>query len=369
MSNGGRESGRECEHGKSKKKSDDFAQAIAKIAVAQVCESEGFQSFQQSALNTLSDVAVRYIREIGKSANFYANLAGRSESNVFDIIHGLEDLGSSQGFSGASDINCCPAGSGIVREITQYVGDAEEIPFPYSIPSFPIIKDRNPILSFAQVTEVSPSEHIPSWLPAFPDPQICTRSPSRKGREVDTPFDKTEPSKEQRKVETTLLNLQQQLACNGSEVPTAVDPGDADKAKQAAESNPFLAAPLRIGEKEVSSVVLPPKLLDEAAANNSAVVQNHVSVLETFAPAIEAMKNTLCDSEEDGKKVLLNTRTTVQFKFGIGKKSSGTSSIPNEGIDKINSWFGDTNEKDNKKRRAEQILKESIENPQELAQL
>ncbi|GMP28649.1 hypothetical protein CsSME_00004111 [Camellia sinensis var. sinensis] len=333
MSNGGRESGRECEHGKSKKKSDDFAQAIAKIAVAQVCESEGFQSFQQSALNTLSDVTVRYIREIGKSANFYANLAG------------------------------------IVREITQYVGDAEEIPFPYSIPSFPIIKDRNPILSFAQVTEVSPSEHIPSWLPAFPDPQICTRSPSRKGREADTPFDKTEPSKEQRKVETTLLNLQQQLACNGSEVPTAVDPGDAAKAKQAAESNPFLAAPLRIGEKEVSSVVLPPKLLDEAAANNSAVVQNHVSVLETFAPAIEAMKNTLCDSEEDGKKVLLNTRSTVQFKFGIGKKSSGTSSIRNEGIGKINSWFGDTNEKDNKKRRAEQILKESIENPQELAQL
>ncbi|KAL1558953.1 transcription initiation factor TFIID subunit 8-like isoform X2 [Salvia divinorum] len=38
---------------------DEFAQAISRNMVAQVCESLGFQSFQQSALDNLADVAVR----------------------------------------------------------------------------------------------------------------------------------------------------------------------------------------------------------------------------------------------------------------------------------------------------------------------
>lgn len=60
----------------------------------------------------------------------------------------------------------------------------------------------------------------------------------------------------------------------------------------------------------------------------------------------------------------------MQFKFGIGKKSSGTSvSLWNEGIDKITSRFKDNNEKDDEKSRAEQISKESMENPQKLVQL
>ncbi|KAL6956471.1 hypothetical protein U1Q18_044377 [Sarracenia purpurea var. burkii] len=372
MSDGGGESGRDYEHSKTKKKSgtDDFAQAIAKIAVAQVCESAGFQSFQQSALSTLSDVAVRYIREIGKTANCYANSTGRTESNVFDIIQGLEDLGSAQGFLGASNVNHCLAGSGIVREITQYVGEAEEIPFAYSIPSFPVIKDRKPSPSFAQIGETLPLDHIPSWLPPFPDPQISSHSPPQNKRQVGTWTDKIEPAKKQRKVERSLLNLQQQMACNGSELPTSFDPGDSVKAKQAAESNPFLAAPLRFSENEVSSTVLPPKLLGEAAMINTALMQNHISVLETFTPAIEAMKSTQCNSEEGRTKVLLNTRSTVQFKLGIGKKSSGTlMSHWNDGNDKINSCFGDNSEKDDKKRRAEQILKESMENAQELTRL
>ncbi|XVE83676.1 hypothetical protein DITRI_Ditri16bG0105700 [Diplodiscus trichospermus] len=86
-------------------KSDDFALAIAKVAVAQVCESVEFQSFQHSALETLSDIIVRYIYSIGKTANFNANLAGRVEENVFDLIQGLEELGSGLGFAGASDVD------------------------------------------------------------------------------------------------------------------------------------------------------------------------------------------------------------------------------------------------------------------------
>ncbi|XP_052195906.1 transcription initiation factor TFIID subunit 8-like [Diospyros lotus] len=369
MSDGGGESVRDYGLRKAWKKSgtDDFGQAVAMIAVAQVCESAGFQGFQQSALGTLSDVAVRYIREIGKIASTSANSAGRRDSNVFDIIQGLEDLGFSIGFPGASETNRCVAGSGMVQEIAQYVSETEQVPFAYSIPSFPVIKDRKQSLSFAQVGETPPSDHIPSWLPAFPDPQTYSHPPSRDEKDVYSHREEVDNMNDRRKVERSLLNLQQRLACNGSELPTASDPGDVAKAKQAAEANPFLAAPLRFGEKEVSSVVFPLKSLNEATAKNSMVLQNHGSALQIFSLGTEAMESMLSESGDSRENAIPNNRPGVQFKIASGKRSSGTSMSCRN--DEINFWFGENDESNDKKRRAEQILKESMENTQELDQL
>ncbi|CAK9162996.1 unnamed protein product [Ilex paraguariensis] len=376
MSDGGGESVRDSEHSTTttttKSKSDDFAQSIARIGVAQVCESAGFQSFQQSALDTFSDVAVRYIREIGKTANHYASLAGRTDCNMFDIIQGLEDLGSVQGFSGNSDVNHCLYHSGTVKEIVQYVGTAEEIPFAYSIPRFPVVKERKPSLSFEQVGEMPPGDHIPTWLPVFPDPETYTNLPSGNVRGVESQGDRIEKASGHRKVEPSLLNLQQRLASNGPEAPLAADPADAAKAKRAFDTNPFLAVPLQYGEKVVSSVVLPDRLRDEAVVQNNKhrVVENHASVLETFAPVIEAVKSGISDSEGGMKKVLLGRKPTLQFKFGTSKKFlGGAMNLRIEGAQRVDSSFVNDNGKDDKKRRAEQILKKSMEDPQELSQL
>lgn len=376
MSDGGRESERGPEKPAPQRKPgcEEFARAFVKVAVAQICESEGFQSFQQSALETLSDVTVRYIRDIGKTAHVYANQAGRTESNVFDIIQGLEDLGLAQGFLGASDIEHCLASSGTVRELAQYVGESEQIPFAYSLPQFPVVKDRKLTPSFLQIGEEPPGEHIPAWLPAFPDPGTYAQSSTLNDRTTELKMAKIEQENQRRKPERSLLNLNQWLASNELEGPSSVDAGDAAKAKQAAESNPFLAAPLQYGEKEVSPVVLPvkTKLSNDMTTGNPIVkyhgMDNHVSVLGAFAPNIEAMKSGLRDSEEGHKKVLLNTRPTVQFKLGSGKKYLGSvldSSPQNKSFQVTESWFGRLNEKDDKKRRAEQILKESVGNLQE----
>lgn len=376
MSDGGRESERGPEKPAPQRKPgcEEFARAFVKVAVAQICESEGFQSFQQSALETLSDVTVRYIRDIGKTAHVYANQAGRTESNVFDIIQGLEDLGLAQGFLGASDIEHCLASSGTVRELAQYVGESEQIPFAYTLPQFPVVKDRKLTPSFLQIGEEPPGEHIPAWLPAFPDPGTYAQSSTPNDRTTELKMAKIEQENQRRKPERSLLNLNQWLASNELEGPSSVDAGDAAKAKQAAESNPFLAAPLQYGEKEVSPVVLPvkTKLSNDMTTGNPIVkyhgMDNHVSVLGAFAPNIEAMKSGLRDSEEGHKKVLLNTRPTVQFKLGSGKKYLGSmldSSPQNKSFQVTESWFGRLNEKDDKKRRAEQILKESVGNLQE----
>ncbi|XVF14420.1 hypothetical protein REPUB_Repub09cG0057700 [Reevesia pubescens] len=359
-------------------KSDDFALAIAKVAVAQVCESVGFQSFQHSALETLSDIIVRYIYSVGKTANFNANLAGRVEADVFDVIQGLEELGLGLGFAGASDVDRCVANSGIVRDIGHFVGDANDIPFAYDVPRFPVVKERKEMGSFSEKGEEPPGEHIPSWLPAFPDPETYASRLSVGNEMMSFSIgQKTELTRVERKMERSFLNLQHQFARNGKG-GSSHDGGDAIRAREASESNPYLAAPLHFGENEVevSPVALPAKLSNEVDSRNpvpeNRSVENHVSVLETFAPAIEAMKSDLCDPDNGQKKVLYNQRPTVHFKIGTGKKSLGMApdfSSQNMDLEKIDSWFGNDNEKDEKKRRAEKILQESMESSQELDQL
>ncbi|XXG47901.1 hypothetical protein AAC387_Pa02g2468 [Persea americana] len=86
---------------------DDFAWSIARIVVVQTCESAGFQSFQQSALDALSNIGIRYLLDLGKTACFYMNSISRTGCSVFNVVQGFEDLDSSWGFNGASDVNRC----------------------------------------------------------------------------------------------------------------------------------------------------------------------------------------------------------------------------------------------------------------------
>uniref|UniRef100_A0A5B6ZF51 Transcription initiation factor TFIID subunit 8 n=1 Tax=Davidia involucrata TaxID=16924 RepID=A0A5B6ZF51_DAVIN len=372
MSDGGKvESKREKENVNDASKrvgADEFGRAVSKIAVAQICESVGFQSFNVSAIDALAGIAVRYLCDLGKTASFYAILAGRTECNVFDVIQGLEDLGSSTGFLGASEVNHCLMASGTVREIVEYVESAEEIPFAQSVPHFPVIQNRRMTPSFVQLGEVPAFKHIPAWLPAFPDPHTYIYSPMWNERATDPREDKIELATQRRKAERSLLCLQQRLLCNGSAVAaTSAEAGNNGKALQVSESkNPFLATPVRAGEKDVSPVVLPAKVAGDA------IVENHVSVLETFAPAIEAVKGAFCDSGDSEKKVLPDKRHAVHLRFKTGKKLLGESldlSLRNKGSGKFESWIGRDDEKDDKKRRAEFILRQSMENPQELNQL
>lgn len=116
------------------------------------------------------------------------------------------------------------------------------------------------------------------------------------------------------------------------------------KAKEASNSNPYLAAPLHFGEKEVhvSPVLLPAKLSNEVNLRNlvpeNCFVGNQVSVLETFAPAIEAMKSGICEYGNGQKNVLYSQRPMVHFKIGIGKKPLGTApdfNSKNKNLEKI----------------------------------
>ncbi|KAL5538224.1 hypothetical protein UlMin_045435 [Ulmus minor] len=362
---------------------DDFGRAVSKIVVAQICESVGFQSSKESALDSLADIAIRYLCDLGKMANFYANLTGRTECNVFDIIRALEVLELTQGFPGAGDVTHCLASSGTVKELVAYVDSAPEIPFAQPLPRFPVAKIRKPVPSFEKMGENPPGQHIPSWLPAFPDPHTYIHSPMWNERNTDPRSDKIEQARQRRKAERSLLNLQQRLLCNGSvgSGSTSVLPENAENGSHKVENNPFLDSPLPPGEKDVSAVALPRKLSFQAERGNQASVVeaergNQASIVEAFAPAIEAVKNGFCENgeeeEEDVRMVLPDIRPTVHFKFRTAKKFLGESldlSLQKKGVGRSSNWFSRDEERDDKKRRAEYILRQSMENPQELTQL
>ncbi|XP_076896719.1 transcription initiation factor TFIID subunit 8-like [Bidens hawaiensis] len=278
---------------KRQRKNGEFAHAIARIAVAQVCESVGFQGFQQSALDTFSDVACKYILEIGKSSNSYANLAGRTECNVFDIIQGLENLNMSQGFVGASCRDNCLLGSGLVKDLSHFVNLSEEIGFAHSVPEFPVTKEWKSTSSFLQTGETPPSDDIPPWLPMFLDP----------------------------------VTEETQIVTDGIEQEQKVLEPLSSKLEQR-DSNPFLVVPLKFGEKGVSVISLPAKLKEDEMVQNGG---NHVFELNLSGETNEALKNG-CETNEGSGIVVLENRPTVQMK--ITKKSSNDI-----GKGEVGTWF------------------------------
>ncbi|XWS32972.1 hypothetical protein CRYUN_Cryun22dG0037100 [Craigia yunnanensis] len=148
-----------------------------------------------------------------------------------------------------------------------------------------LLKEWKNMGSFWEKGEEPLGKHTPSWLPTFPNPETYAARSSA-GNEIMS-------------------------ASNGAKTKdSSCDGGDVGRAREAFDNNLYLAAPLHFREKEVSLVVLPANLSNEVALRNpvpeNCVVGNHVSVLETFAPAIEVMKSGLCDLDNEEKKVFYN---------------------------------------------------------------
>ncbi|XP_042015593.1 transcription initiation factor TFIID subunit 8-like [Salvia splendens] len=370
MSDGGEAEGKRDEHSDSIMRfgAGEYSRAIARVAMAQICEGIGFEGFNESALDSLADIAIRYVCELGKTSRLYANLAGRTGCNIFDIVQGLEEMGAPQGFTGASEVHSdCVVSSGAVREIKEYFETADEVPFGQPVPHFPVISERRMIPSFLQMGETPAFKCVPPWLPAFPDPHTYLQTPVWNERLSDARTDKIELVRQHRKAERSLLSLQQRLICNGSSVATTSDEpyNEENKSEVNNNRNPIFENPLDAGERAMSKISIPPKLSSQAHT------EKKVSLLETFAPAIEAMKDGL-DSGSDGENTIPEKKAPVFLELKGGKKLFGEPydlRIRNKAVGRAALWFGHNGEKDEKKRRVEFILRQSLENQHELPQL
>ncbi|KAL9316419.1 hypothetical protein ACSQ67_017420 [Phaseolus vulgaris] len=150
----------------------EFSFAIAKIAVAQICRSAGFKTTKSNALETLTAVSTRYLETIVRSAASFASASNRTDSNLFDLVNGIHDLCSVEGFPGGSAIHKGDLlRSSALREIMNFVNLSDKVPFAKPIKCRDVSEvtiDSGTLTCFSYQAKT----HIPRWLPHFPE-QNC----------------------------------------------------------------------------------------------------------------------------------------------------------------------------------------------------
>lgn len=65
---------------------EQYSRHVSKIVVSQLAETAGFQAVQESAVDILADLMLRYIAQLGSASHSYAELAGRTDCNINDLV-------------------------------------------------------------------------------------------------------------------------------------------------------------------------------------------------------------------------------------------------------------------------------------------
>lgn len=138
------------------------------------------------------------------------------------------------------------------------------------------------------------------------------------------------------------------FSLNGLDGFAPIGHTNVERENEAVQRNPFLVPPLPHGERQVSDITIE-------------------KVFKLFKP-LHLYLSTLAGgkiTEERG--AIYTKRPVVRFRIGVYMKSmSKVLSLRDTGF-KEDSWTVKEEEMDSKKRRAEMILKESMEKPNELA--
>ncbi|VFR01691.1 unnamed protein product [Cuscuta campestris] len=152
-----------------------YASSVTRIAVAQICGAAGYAAAESSAIAVLTDIAALYLNAIGKSAASSANSSGRTDSNLLDVAAALEELGSVQGFPGASDppssSKSTLLNSAVIGGLQKFVNYTEETPFARPLPRNVLHrrKTKLPLKRGAGEYDSEKLRHVPKWLPSMPE--------------------------------------------------------------------------------------------------------------------------------------------------------------------------------------------------------
>lgn len=108
---------------------------------------KGPSSPQESALEALTDIMLRYMTDMGLAIHKYAELAGRTEVNLNDVLVAFEE----------KDVEIFGT-RGLQRYVESFEG--EMTPFAQPVPSFPVRKKARTAPTFEDKQE-EPPRHIP----------------------------------------------------------------------------------------------------------------------------------------------------------------------------------------------------------------
>lgn len=198
---------------------EDFSRHIARVVASQVAEATGFDACQDSAIEILGDLLLRYLTTVSAGCHSYAELAGRSQSNLSDVLLALEDLGvtpedlhqhmqlqvGEEGICPAYLSICLSAGlvlpcglrlisaAAAAAAATDHPATATslsvlqgtDVPFAHTLAQYPVHRQQPLPPTFADQKDQPPGAHIPPFLPAFPDPHTYQHTAAYAGHQTD----------------------------------------------------------------------------------------------------------------------------------------------------------------------------------------
>mmetsp|Transcript_33627 Transcript_33627/g.81451 ORF Transcript_33627/g.81451 Transcript_33627/m.81451 type:complete len:240 (-) Transcript_33627:288-1007(-) len=202
---------------------EEYAQRLMEVSIAQICQDVGFDVAKTSTTETLVDIARRYIELVGEKCSVRAQAAGRTAPNVFDLDCAFDEVGVKwedmhNFYRETKDLKfphvawepqprhmiyCLPAFKDNGKDIRKdgVRGRSENVPGISANGG-----DEKVVSKTANSNGRSRGEHIPDFLPPFPDEHTFRMTddiPKRnQGREV-----KQRKVKQNSQVEKSLTNL------------------------------------------------------------------------------------------------------------------------------------------------------------------
>lgn len=156
-----------------------------KVSVAALCAEVGFEKTEESAIETLTEMLQSFLSEVGKSSRAFAELAGRTEGMMTDVVMSLIEMGQR--------IDSIPAHA---------KRSSKSVLLPPNHCSAP------PTLKTLQAGDKQkrPS-HVPDYLPQFPDPHTYIRSSTQKAPVTDYQIIREKAASQKRDVERALTRF------------------------------------------------------------------------------------------------------------------------------------------------------------------
>jgi len=131
-----------------------------RMAIASTCVETGFSSISESALETITEMAISYIHELAKSSRGLAELAGRTQPMVTDISLALVEMGC--------DVTSLP---GFLRQRRHKLN---------TISSPGVVHEPNKPRTLQVGDKRNLPVHVPEYYPPFPDSHCYIRTPTFK---------------------------------------------------------------------------------------------------------------------------------------------------------------------------------------------
>uniref|UniRef100_A0A1B0G831 PHD-type domain-containing protein n=1 Tax=Glossina morsitans morsitans TaxID=37546 RepID=A0A1B0G831_GLOMM len=132
--------------------SDLYIKELLRVAVAQICQTIGYNATQTASLELLQDILDKFLKEFTRDLRRQVEHYNRTEANLNDVALTLSSI----------NVN--------LNELTDYINNVEPVPFVIEMPKFPRRKDS--YLNFLKpgskevlTRPVHVHDHLPPMLP------------------------------------------------------------------------------------------------------------------------------------------------------------------------------------------------------------